>query len=72
MYTVTVNGNIHWQSAQIVDGADQLLIAGSEYLQYMEVVKEVAWRYTVILALDGAIIRHSTRDRTQTMWKGAR
>jgi hypothetical protein len=68
MYTVTVNNNVIWQSAQIVDGADQLLIAGSVYLRNGGADCTIAT--TVILSLDGAIIRHSTRDRTQTMSTG--
>jgi hypothetical protein len=66
MYTVTVNTNVIWQSAQIVDGADQLLIAGSVYLRNGGA--DCTASPTVILALDGAIIRHSTRDRTPT-WR---
>ena len=64
MYTVTVNTNVIWQSAQIVDGADQLLIAASIYLRNGGADCTAA--PTVILALDGAVIRHSTRDRTPT------
>ena len=66
MYTVTVNNSVIWQSAQIVDGADQLLIAGSVYLRNGGADCTVV--PTVILALDGATIRHSTQDRTPT-WR---
>ena len=67
MYTVTVNGHTVWESAQIVDGANQLLIAGSVYLSNGGADCTVA--PTVILSLDGAVIRHSTRDRTKTIWQ---
>ena len=67
MYTVTVNNNVIWQSAQIVDGADQLLIAGSVYISNGGADCTIA--PTVILSLDGAIIRHSTRDRSKTVWQ---
>jgi len=67
MYTVTVNGHTVWQTARIVDGADQLLIAGSVYISNGGTDCTVA--PTVILSLDGAIIRHSTRDRSNTIWQ---
>ena len=65
MYTVNVNRRTIWQSERIVNGADQLLITAGIYLENGGA--DYTQAQDVVLALDGVVIRHSTRDRTPTI-----
>ena len=59
MYTINVNGHRIWESAQIINGVDQLLMAAHYYNVSVDVNGHGEYADNIVLALNGSVIKRT-------------